>query len=157
MAYTPIGRHLGQRGQPAAFFIFVAFEIEPNDAKVLHNLGRWLVDTREEPASASHRLTRTIAAGSRLAASALHMGMWSGCNNGRAENAYRALAIKSDYPDAQVNLGMLFARRGDWAAAADCFREALRLKPELVQVQKNLAIAERQSQTDRESRAKTGS
>src|SRR5262249_22729617 len=48
-----------------------------------------------------------------------------------AEHEYReALALKPDYPQASVNLGMLYADRGDYPRALKAFEQALRVDPE---------------------------
>ncbi len=50
----------------------------------------------------------------------------------------QAVALKPNYADAYVNLGVALSNKGDLDGAADQFRLALTLEPKHVLAQKNL-------------------
>src|SRR4029453_6437699 len=63
----------------------------------------------------------------------------------RGEEAFphlrEAARLRPDAADAQGNLGIYYARRGDVAAATGYFAEALRLRPESPEAHNNLGLA----------------
>ncbi len=59
-----------------------------------------------------------------------------------AADEYRALLKrKSDYVEAQANLGVVLARLGKYDEAVSAYTAALKLAPQLTQIQLNLGIA----------------
>ena len=52
-----------------------------------------------------------------------------------------AIKINPNYHEAHVNLGTLLAQKGSLKEAINYFQEALRLKPDLISVRKNLEMA----------------
>src|ERR1700722_2440834 len=51
-----------------------------------------------------------------------------------------ALLVDPDHADAHYQLGNLLAHRGDFRAAADCFRQAVFVQPALAEAHNNLGV-----------------
>jgi len=103
----------------------------PEHADAVHFLGLLLHQRERHPESVP-LLERSLALApgnalyrNNLAGVLKELGRF-----GEAERLYReALALKPDYPDAEVNLAMLHAVQGDYARAVAACERALRLDP----------------------------
>jgi protein O-GlcNAc transferase len=74
-----------------------------------------------------------------------NLGTWYQ-QRGELEQAYlHAVELKPQSAQAQDNLGILFARRGETDRAMEAFRTALRLDPKNCQAATNLGVALEQS------------
>jgi tetratricopeptide (TPR) repeat protein len=51
------------------------------------------------------------------------------------------LALKPDFAEAGSNLGLLWAKQGEWSKARACYEAALKVRPDFAEVRFNLAAA----------------
>ena len=147
-AYNNLGLVLLERGEPTAAMapLRSALKLKPNDPGVIYNLGRAYAK-RNQHDKALKLYARAIEAWgpSDLAAAPLHFAKGNSLFAlGRFELAvasYRnAVAIDTEYLDAQLNLGAALANLGRYDDAIAAFELALAFRSDKAAIYRQMAL-----------------
>ena len=109
----------------------------PGDQKVrqyLNGQGEAVVSQQRPPSSVDDTPQSLVDASMRL--------YQAGDYQGSLEAARKAVALKSDFPEAYNNIAAAYASMQRWDEAIQAAKEALRLKPDFPLARNNLAWAE---------------